>query len=91
MDPENRAAINMDGVSVWLDVPLDELVGAAARPTAAVRWPPIARRWSACMRCGRPRMPTPSSASMRRRASRRIRPKAVAERDRADSKRDPIS
>ena len=27
MDPENRAAINMDGVSVWLDVPLDRLVG----------------------------------------------------------------
>ncbi|MDP9324555.1 MAG: shikimate kinase [Acidobacteriota bacterium] len=26
MDPDNRVAINMDGVSVWLDVPLDELV-----------------------------------------------------------------
>ena len=23
MDPENRTAINMDGVSVWLDVPLE--------------------------------------------------------------------
>jgi shikimate kinase len=26
-DPHNRAAINMAGVSVWLDVPLDRLVG----------------------------------------------------------------
>lgn len=26
MDSDNRVAINMDGVSVWLDVPLDELV-----------------------------------------------------------------
>jgi shikimate kinase len=26
MDPDNRAAINMDGVSIWLDVPLDELL-----------------------------------------------------------------
>jgi shikimate kinase len=26
MDPENRSAINIDGVSIWLDVPLDELI-----------------------------------------------------------------
>jgi shikimate kinase len=26
MDPENRAAINSDGVSVWLDVPLEEVI-----------------------------------------------------------------
>jgi shikimate kinase len=26
VDPENRAAINRDGLSVWLDVPLDELI-----------------------------------------------------------------
>jgi shikimate kinase len=26
MDPDNRAAINIDGVSVWLDVPFDELL-----------------------------------------------------------------
>ena len=26
MDPENRAAINLDGVSVWLDVPFEELL-----------------------------------------------------------------
>jgi shikimate kinase len=25
-DPQNRAAINSDGVSVWLDVPLDRLI-----------------------------------------------------------------
>ncbi len=41
MDPENRAAINMDGLSVWLDVPLDELVmrlpADGRRPLAADR------------------------------------------------------
>jgi shikimate kinase len=26
MDPENRTAINHDGLSVWLDVPLDEIL-----------------------------------------------------------------
>src|SRR5688572_12055145 len=26
IDPENRAAINADGLSVWIDVPLDVLV-----------------------------------------------------------------
>ena len=26
MDPENRTAINMDGVSVWLDVAFEELL-----------------------------------------------------------------
>jgi shikimate kinase len=41
MDPENRIAINMDGVSVWLDVPLEELVARlpadGRRPLAADR------------------------------------------------------
>ena len=41
MDPENRAAIMMDGVAVWLDVPLAELLArfpcAGRRPRAAVR------------------------------------------------------
>lgn len=41
MDPDNRAAINLDGVSVWLDVPLDELVARipadGRRPLAADR------------------------------------------------------
>ena len=41
MDPENRAAINRDGVSVWLDVPLEELIARipadGRRPLAADR------------------------------------------------------
>lgn len=41
MDPENRAAINMDGTSVWLDVPLEHLVARipldGRRPLAADR------------------------------------------------------
>ena len=41
MDPENRAAINMDGTSVWLDVPLDELL---ARLPADGRRPLVADR-----------------------------------------------
>lgn len=40
-DPENRAAINLDGVSVWLDVPFDELLARlpadGRRPLAADR------------------------------------------------------
>jgi shikimate kinase len=40
-DAQNRAAINNDGVSVWLDVPLDRLVGRVPadgrRPLAADR------------------------------------------------------
>ena len=41
MDPESRAAINMDGVSVWLDVPFEELLARipqdGRRPLAADR------------------------------------------------------
>jgi shikimate kinase len=41
MDPDNRAAITMDGVSVWLDVPFEELVARipsdGSRPLAADR------------------------------------------------------
>ncbi len=41
MDPENRSAINMDGLSIWLDVPLDELIARlpadGRRPLAADR------------------------------------------------------
>jgi len=40
-DPQNRAAINGDGVSVWLDVPLDRLIlrvpADGRRPLAADR------------------------------------------------------
>ena len=41
MDAENRAAINLDGLSVWLDVPLEELVARmpadGRRPLASDR------------------------------------------------------
>lgn len=41
MDAETRAAINMDGISVWLDVPLEELIARipadGRRPLAADR------------------------------------------------------
>lgn len=41
IDPENRTAINMDGLSVWLDVPLEELIARippdGRRPLAADR------------------------------------------------------
>jgi shikimate kinase len=41
MDPDNRAAINLDGVSVWLDVPFEELLARipadGRRPLAADR------------------------------------------------------
>ena len=41
MDPENRAAINLDGISVWLDVPFEELIARipsdGSRPLAADR------------------------------------------------------
>jgi shikimate kinase len=40
-DPENRAAINLDGVSVWIDVPLHDLIARipldGRRPLAADR------------------------------------------------------
>ena len=41
VDVQNRAAINADGVSVWLDVPLDRLI---ARVPADGRRPPAADR-----------------------------------------------
>jgi shikimate kinase len=41
VDPENRAAINMDGFSIWLDVPLEALLARTPadgrRPLAADR------------------------------------------------------
>ena len=41
VDPQNRAAINQDGVSVWLDVPLEQTVARVPvdgrRPLAADR------------------------------------------------------
>ncbi|MEP6917606.1 MAG: shikimate kinase [Acidobacteriota bacterium] len=39
MDPDNRTAINIDGVSIWLDVPIEELLARlpadGSRPLAA--------------------------------------------------------
>lgn len=41
VDPENRAAINRDGLSVWLDVPLETVIArlprGGVRPLAADR------------------------------------------------------
>ena len=41
VDPQNRAVINSDGVSVWLDVPIDGLIARVPadgrRPLAADR------------------------------------------------------
>ncbi len=41
MDPENRAAMNMDGLSIWLDVPFEVVLGRlpadGRRPLAADR------------------------------------------------------
>lgn len=49
-DPDNRAAINMDGASIWIDVPLTELVARipldGRRPLAADR-PSLERLYAA--------------------------------------------
>ncbi len=49
-DPENRAAINLDGASVWIDVPLPELISRipldGRRPLAADR-PQLERLFAA--------------------------------------------
>jgi len=45
-DPQNRAAINRDGLSVWLDVPIERLVGripADGRRPLAVDRPGLER------------------------------------------------
>ena len=51
-DPENRAAINVDGLSVWIDLPLADLIPRipldGRRPVGRQR--PTGRRWSGCMR-----------------------------------------
>jgi shikimate kinase len=75
MDPENRAAINMDGVSVWLDVPLAEL---AARMPADGRRPLAADR-AALERLYAARAAAYAAARVRVDASG-ARPEEVAER-----------
>jgi shikimate kinase len=75
MDPDNRAAINLDGVSVWLDVPLEELV---ARLPADGRRPLAADR-AQMERLFAVRQIAYASAQLRVDA-RGVHPEAVAER-----------
>ena len=75
MDPENRAAINMDGVSVWLDVPLEELL--ARIPLDGRR--PLAADRAAMERLFAMRVAAYASASIRVEAGGTA-PEAVAER-----------
>jgi shikimate kinase len=74
MDPENRAAINLDGVSVWLDVPFDELVARipqdGRRPLAADR-PAMERLFA---------MRLAAYSAARVRVDAAARPEEVAER-----------
>ena len=75
MDPENRAAINMDGVAVWLDVPLEELI---ARIPADGRRPLAADR-AALERLFAARVAAYSTAAYRVNAAG-ARPEEIAER-----------
>jgi len=74
MDPDNRAAIHMDGVSIWLDVPLEELI---ARLPADGRRPLAADR-SQMERLFAVRQIAYAAAQLR--IDARARPEAVAER-----------
>ena len=74
MDPDNRAAINMDGVSIWLDVPLEELI---ARLPADGRRPLAADR-SQMERLFAVRQVAYAAAQLR--IDARAQPEAVAER-----------
>ncbi|MBA3641508.1 MAG: shikimate kinase [Acidobacteria bacterium] len=75
MDPENRTAINMDGVSVWLDVPLEELL--ARIPVDGRR--PLAADRASMERLFAMRVTAYASASIRVEAGG-VAPEAVAER-----------
>ncbi|MBK9241480.1 MAG: shikimate kinase [Acidobacteria bacterium] len=74
-DPANRAAINLDGVSVWIDVPLAELIPRipldGRRPLAADR-PQLERLYAARTEGAR-------QAHVRVTASK-MRPSVVADR-----------
>ena len=75
MDPENRATINRDGMSVWIDVPLDELVArlpADGRRPLAVDRPALERLYAV-------RVAGYASAHVRVNAAG-VRPEEVAER-----------
>jgi shikimate kinase len=75
MDPDNRVAINIDGVSVWLDVPLDELV--ARLPADGRR--PLATDRAQMERLFELRQAAYANAQVRIDA-RGVHPEAVAER-----------
>lgn len=75
MDPENRAAITLDGVSVWLDVPLEELI--ARMPADGRR--PLAADKAALERLFATRIAAYSTARYRVDAAG-ARPEEVAER-----------
>jgi shikimate kinase len=74
MDPDNRAAINLDGVSVWLDVPFDQLLARipqdGRRPLAADR-PAMERLFA---------MRQAAYSAARIRVDAAARPEEVAER-----------
>ena len=61
-DADNRALINRDGLSVWLDVPLAGIVDRVP-PTAGGRWPPTARSSSASTTRDAPPISTPTYTS----------------------------
>lgn len=75
MDPDNRTAINMDGTSVWLDVPFEEL---------AARLPADGRRPLAADRAQLERLfalrQTGYATARLRVDARGVRPEEVAER-----------
>ena len=74
MDPDNRAAIALDGVSVWLDVPFEELV---------LRIPQDGRRPLAADRAALERLfavRTEAYRQARYRVDASARPEEVAER-----------
>lgn len=74
MDPDNRASINMDGVSVWLDVPFEHLL--ARLPQDGRR--PLAADRAAMERLFTARVAAYSTARVRVDAT--ARPEEVAER-----------
>ena len=61
IDAENRAAINADGVSVWIDVPFDVLL-TEFPPMDGGRSPTTASRWRCCTK-------TDASPTSRRRCA----------------------
>ena len=69
MDPENQHAIKLDGMSVWLDVPLETVDRAPARPTGAGR-SSADRAQMERLFADRARRPTRAPPARRRHAAR---------------------